>query len=113
MQIIRNCICSFMKTDAHISEAFMVCQEYSPPDGFVPTMANPLLNCDYDEYNNQPEGPNRCIVPFLACGDLSGFDSDKTYPLQVIFSNLFVCHTTLPKSNYLCIGQLELLAFSL
>lgn len=23
------------------------------------------------------------IVPFLACGDLSGFDSDKTYPLKV------------------------------
>lgn len=35
-----------------------------------------------DELNNL-EGPNRIIVPFLACGDLSGFDSDKTYPLKV------------------------------
>lgn len=33
------------------------------------------------DFNNL-EGPNRVIVPFLACGDLSGFDSDKTYPLQ-------------------------------
>lgn len=32
---------------------------------------------------NQLEGPNRIIVPFLACGDLSAFDSDRTYPLQV------------------------------
>lgn len=33
---------------------------------------------------NQLEGPNRVIVPFLACGDLSAFDSDRTYPLQVL-----------------------------
>ena len=25
------------------------------------------------------EGVNRVIVPFLACGDLSAYDSDKTY----------------------------------
>lgn len=35
---------------------------------------------------NQLEGPNRIIVPFLACGDLSAFDSDRTYPLQVLIS---------------------------
>ncbi len=28
-------------------------------------------------------GVNKVIVPFLACGDLSGFDSDKSYPTQV------------------------------
>jgi len=32
---------------------------------------------------NQLEGVNRIIVPFLACGDLSAYDSDKTYPLEV------------------------------
>lgn len=26
-------------------------------------------------------GVNRCLVPFVACGDLSGFDSDRSYPL--------------------------------
>ncbi len=40
---------------------------------------------------NQLEGPNRIIVPFLACGDLSAFDSDRTYPLQVLIS--FSNHT--------------------
>jgi tRNA (cytidine32/guanosine34-2'-O)-methyltransferase len=27
---------------------------------------------------------NRIIVPFVACGDLSGFDSDMTYPQEVL-----------------------------
>ena len=32
---------------------------------------------------NQFVGPNRYIVPFLACGDLSAYDSDKSYPLNL------------------------------
>jgi len=31
-------------------------------------------------------GVNRVIVPFLACGDLSAYDSDMTYPLEVSVS---------------------------
>lgn len=101
-----------------LSEAFVVCQNYSPPTGFTPNMSNPLLDHSYSRSKlfsllnlflrlfsttwihtlpvaphtalypsdvdfNQLEGPNRVIVPFLACGDLSAFDSDRTYPLQV------------------------------
>ncbi|KAL5034130.1 hypothetical protein BDV3_003711 [Batrachochytrium dendrobatidis] len=61
-------------------ESFIVCRNYSPPAGYVPTMANPLLDLDYN-FENELTGINRCIVPFMACGDLSGFDSDMTYPL--------------------------------
>lgn len=32
------------------------------------------------------EEPNRTLVPFVVCGDLAGFDSDRTYPLEVSFS---------------------------
>ncbi|OWF56175.1 putative tRNA (cytidine(32)/guanosine(34)-2'-O)-methyltransferase [Mizuhopecten yessoensis] len=64
-------------------EAFVVCQGYAPPDGYQPNMSNPLLDHRYDVDFNNLEGPNRVIVPFLACGDLSGFDSDRTYPLQL------------------------------
>uniref|UniRef100_A0A672J1A1 Putative tRNA (cytidine(32)/guanosine(34)-2'-O)-methyltransferase n=1 Tax=Salarias fasciatus TaxID=181472 RepID=A0A672J1A1_SALFA len=64
-------------------EAFVVCQNYRPPEGYVPNMSNPLLDHCYDVDFNQLEGPNRTIVPFLACGDLSAFDSDRTYPLQL------------------------------
>jgi len=61
-------------------EAFVVCQDYCPPDGYVPTMANPLLDHKYDADFNALTGVNRVVVPFLACGDLSAYDSDMTYP---------------------------------
>ncbi|GAB1603823.1 putative tRNA (cytidine(32)/guanosine(34)-2'-O)-methyltransferase [Argonauta hians] len=64
-------------------EAFVVCEKYCPPDGYLPNMSNPLLDQQYDVDFNNLTGPNRIIVPFLACGDLSGFDSDKTYPLYL------------------------------
>uniref|UniRef100_A0A3B4A3E6 Putative tRNA (cytidine(32)/guanosine(34)-2'-O)-methyltransferase n=1 Tax=Periophthalmus magnuspinnatus TaxID=409849 RepID=A0A3B4A3E6_9GOBI len=64
-------------------EAFVVCQNYQPPEGYIPNMSNPLLDHSYDVDFNQLEGPNRVIVPFLACGDLSAYDSDRTYPLQL------------------------------
>merc|ERR1719495_2387140 len=61
-------------------EAFVVCQGYSPPPGYTPNMLNPLLDHKYTDFN-QLEGINRVIVPFLACGDLSAYDSDRTYSL--------------------------------
>ena len=33
--------------------------------------------------SNPLHGPGRVIVPFLACGDLSGFDADQSYPLEL------------------------------
>jgi hypothetical protein len=33
--------------------------------------------------NNAVLGPCALVVPFVACGDLSGFDADKSYPLQL------------------------------
>jgi len=63
-------------------ESFVVCEKYSPPEGYKPNMQNPLLDMDYGDYN-QMEGINRVIVPFLACGDLNGYDADRNYPLQL------------------------------
>ncbi|KAI9091701.1 FtsJ-like methyltransferase-domain-containing protein, partial [Phlyctochytrium arcticum] len=68
-------------------EAFIVCQNYTPPAGYIPTMLNPLLDLTYDE-KNELTGLNRVIVPFVACGDLSGFDSDQTYPSPVNYTTL-------------------------
>uniref|UniRef100_A0A6M2DDY6 Putative tRNA (cytidine(32)/guanosine(34)-2'-O)-methyltransferase n=1 Tax=Xenopsylla cheopis TaxID=163159 RepID=A0A6M2DDY6_XENCH len=63
-------------------EAFVICKKYSPPKDYIPTMDNPLLDHNYSDTN--PElGPNRLVVPFVACGDLSPYDSDTTYPLQL------------------------------
>lgn len=33
--------------------------------------------------DNPLTGVNRIVVPFVACGDLSAFDSDMTYPLEL------------------------------
>ena len=38
--------------------------------------------CPADAASNALTGVNRVIVPFLACGDLSAFDSDMTYPSE-------------------------------
>jgi len=27
--------------------------------------------------------PNKFIVPFVACGDLQGYDADQNYPLEL------------------------------
>ncbi|XP_028286959.1 tRNA (cytidine(32)/guanosine(34)-2'-O)-methyltransferase [Parambassis ranga] len=85
LKIFFSCVtCAKPRSSRNSSiEAFVVCQNYSPPEGYVPNMSNPLLDHSYDEDFNQLEGPNRIIVPFLACGDLSAFDSDRTYPLQL------------------------------
>lgn len=28
-------------------------------------------------------GPAALVVPFVACGDLNGYDADKSYPLEL------------------------------
>ena len=77
----------------------MVCQNYSAPDGYTPTMANPLLDHQYCDWN-QWQGPDRVIVPFLACGDLSAYDSDMTYPLDANY-----------EYRYLSLGYLKTTTF--
>lgn len=55
-------------------EAFVVCEGFSLPEGYIPSM-EPLLDYPAIDY----EGQFKEIVPFVACGDLSGYDSDMTY----------------------------------
>ncbi len=61
-------------------------------------MVDSVLFTTYCAYLPGEENPvvgiNRVIVPFLACGDLSGFDSDKSYPAQVSSSHS-ICFVSL------------------
>lgn len=34
------------------TEAFVVCQNYTPPKGYIPNMSNPLLDHSYGNYGN-------------------------------------------------------------
>ncbi|XPS73130.1 tRNA (cytidine(32)/guanosine(34)-2'-O)-methyltransferase [Ascochyta lentis] len=91
-------------------EAFVVCEGFCPPEGFKASLDKPLgagtqiptdvnapkgkvsrtvradgaIELDFgteDEESGEEEGGQRWIAPFLACGDLSAYDSDATYKL--------------------------------
>lgn len=55
-------------------------QNYRPPAGYIPTMSSRLPELSYGP-GNEVNGVNRALVPFVACGDLSGLDPDTSYPL--------------------------------
>lgn len=63
-------------------ESFVVCSDYEPPVLFDPRDITPFLNVQNRNFELLT-GNNRRIIPFLVCGDLSGWDSDTTYPLQM------------------------------
>ncbi|OBS57445.1 hypothetical protein A6R68_11428 [Neotoma lepida] len=77
-------LCAKPKSSRNSSiEAFAVCRGYDPPEGFIPDLTRPLLDHSYDLDFNQLDGPARIIVPFVTCGDLSAYDSDRSYPLDL------------------------------
>lgn len=63
-------------------ESFVVCRRFFLPEGFQPSMDRLLLDHHYGA-GNELLGPSSLVVPFVACGDLSGFDPDKSYPLDL------------------------------
>lgn len=72
------------------TEAFIVCQGYAPPEGFEPSHLSRILE-ERAVAHTESDGtgavgtmswPNDVLVPFLACGDLSGYDADQSYALD-------------------------------
>lgn len=65
------------------AEAFVVCQGYKAPAGFQPAHLRSLLDNMTSSYLTQPLPTlaQRQLVPFVACGDLSGWDADRSYDL--------------------------------
>jgi tRNA (cytidine32/guanosine34-2'-O)-methyltransferase len=43
---------------------------------------NPRFLCRYGK-DVPLIGPSAVIVPFVACGDIGGYDADKSYPLEM------------------------------
>ncbi|KAM0791389.1 putative tRNA (cytidine(32)/guanosine(34)-2'-O)-methyltransferase, variant 2 [Microbotryomycetes sp. NB124-2] len=84
-------------------EAFVVCERFRT--GFTPDLTKPLLDFSYasgaaetckpETDSNQLKGERnelvgemRVIAPFVACGDLSGFDSETFYPQLALSDSL-------------------------
>lgn len=64
-------------------EAFVVCQNYRCPEGYIPQMINPMVD-DVQVIQNATDSEiNKTLIPFVVCGDLRGFDSDMSYSLNV------------------------------
>ena len=60
-------------------EAFVVATEFEPPAG-LQGLDNPFpMNVKGGDDDKQRYHLERWIAPFIACGDLSAFDSDATY----------------------------------
>lgn len=98
-------------------EAFIVCINFQPPAGFRASLEEPLgvggrleemlkekgdvdmqdsMAKDegvvemevYDEVPEDTERNSRWVAPFIACGDLSAFDSDASYQLPEDYVSL-------------------------
>lgn len=63
-------------------EAFVVCQNYQPPEGYIPQRVNPLIDDIEIIANETGSEVNRQVIPFIVCGDLRGYDSDMSYSLD-------------------------------
>ncbi|XP_065208776.1 tRNA (cytidine(32)/guanosine(34)-2'-O)-methyltransferase-like [Planococcus citri] len=57
-------------------ESFVVCRDFALPENYEPNLLNPILHNTKFEWDSL-KGTNRYIIPFMCCGDLSAFDSDK------------------------------------
>lgn len=64
-------------------EAFVVCQNYKCPEGYIPQMINPMVDNVEVIQNATDSKVNKELIPFVVCGDLRGFDSDMSYSLNV------------------------------
>lgn len=73
----------FFLTDiCRAAEAFVVCQHFKKPEGFEPADLQHLMQgASLDYFGNLELTSRRMLVPFLACGDLSGWDADQSYDL--------------------------------
>lgn len=63
-------------------EAFVVCRQYAPPQDFRPSALREVLQSIEAGYPEvQSSRALRRLVPFIACGDLGGWDADACYEL--------------------------------
>eukprot|EP01063_Lacrimia_lanifica_P016271 TRINITY_DN2287_c0_g1_i1.p2 TRINITY_DN2287_c0_g1~~TRINITY_DN2287_c0_g1_i1.p2 ORF type:complete len:291 (+),score=114.41 TRINITY_DN2287_c0_g1_i1:61-933(+) len=68
------------------AEAFVVCQGHRLPEHYnaMDVLVNPMHHQAYDSLAHDATGPGRYILPFINCGDLSAYDSERAYELDSI-----------------------------
>ncbi|XP_040095259.1 putative tRNA (cytidine(32)/guanosine(34)-2'-O)-methyltransferase [Oryx dammah] len=88
--VFSSVLCAKPRSSRNSSiEAFAVCKGYDPPEGFLPDLTKPLLDHSFDF--SQLNGPSCIVVPFVTSGDLSAYDSDCSYPLDLEDGSEYTC----------------------
>ena len=64
-------------------EAFVVCRGFKLPPGFERGVLRQISTIDYDHASGA-SAEAELLVPFIACGDLSGYDADANYDLPTV-----------------------------
>lgn len=60
-----------------------MCQNYQAPEGYVPQLIDPMRDDLQLILDKTTSKVNQALIPFIVCGDLRGYDSDMSYPLNV------------------------------
>lgn len=65
-------------------EAFVVCRQFTLPPNFARGVLRQISTINYEHASAADHGASaeaQLLVPFIACGDLSGYDADANYDL--------------------------------
>lgn len=80
-------------------EAFVVCTNFRLPEDYnlSTTMETSLLDFTYNQNGkNARLGPDNFTVPFIACGDVDGYDADQSYPIDELNGYVHIQPIQLP-----------------
>ncbi|KEI41031.1 uncharacterized protein L969DRAFT_86280 [Mixia osmundae IAM 14324] len=82
-------------------EAFVVCQDFRPPAGLLLDLSSPLLDFAHSLAGDISTGTpsSHLIAPFVACGDLSGFDQLEASPAPSANEQVVGNSLALPAQN--------------
>ena len=73
-------VCSKPKSSRNSSiESFIVCKGFQMPVGYNPSLDIPLLD---HKYTGDGAEAASLAIPFVACGDLGGYDADTVYAVE-------------------------------
>jgi tRNA (cytidine32/guanosine34-2'-O)-methyltransferase len=61
-------------------ESFVLCRDYAPPADYVASFDGPMARGEFTvALPADASDTDRYLVPFVVCGDLSGYDADTNY----------------------------------